>query len=128
MSESSWLTWHSLPAVLLLGLRAHTGRLQCDRIVRSRSFRRQQDYVDLAAQQNACTGEAPAKPGTDKDFWNRALHTPIDDKEAASSGKVQYPDLYKGGAGMSTMSYVSQLALLLSCTSATPMMWMLCYS
>ena len=49
------------------------------------------------------TGGAAAKPGTDKDFWNRALQTPIHDKQPAGGGGVQYPELYRGGTGTATM-------------------------
>ena len=57
----------------------------------------------------AHAGEPAAKPGTDKDFWNRALQTPIDDKQPASGAGTHYPELYRGGAQKSTLqtSHVS---------------------
>ena len=44
-----------------------------------------------------CAGQAAAAPGTDKDFWNRALKTPLsDDPKPVSGGKGAYPELYRG--------------------------------
>lgn len=48
---------------------------------------------------HARAGEGAGKPGTDKDFWNRALQTPISDKQPARGSDVHYPELYSGGAG-----------------------------
>ena len=49
------------------------------------------------------TGEAAGKPGTDKDFWNRALQTPIHDKQLTGRSDVHYPELYRGGTGGATL-------------------------
>lgn len=53
----------------------------------------------LLNSRHSCTGEAAGKPGTDKDFWNRALQTPINDKQQAKGSDVHYPELYRGAGG-----------------------------
>ena len=60
----------------------------------------------------ARAGQAAAAPGTDKDFWNRALKTPLgDDSKPASGGKGAYPELYRGEDRTSTVqaAYVSAI-------------------
>lgn len=64
----------------------------------------------------ACAGQAAAAPGTDKDFWNRALKTPLsNDSKPASSGKSAYPELYRGGETGSVPVHAAYVSVLHAC-------------
>ena len=65
---------------------------------------------------SACAGQAAAAPGTDKDFWNRALKTPLsDDSKPASGGKSAYPELYRGGETGSASVHTAYVSVIHAC-------------